>query len=202
MRQVLINLCTNAAHAMRETGGVLEVRLEPIELNRATWRFVHSRGKLGLFLGGYALDSRCDLRCIIEPRELYCHGPFSCTCCSTSCTKSRRRFRLWFRVHLSCTSPNARSMGLARGQYVGNQSTSNVDDWLTTARRLLLYEYNSYPRPHRCEKSVEPGTWRLAAPRVPETTRCFYEDRGNRATGQWRDAGLPRDSASHSSLAS
>jgi PAS domain S-box-containing protein len=32
MQQVLINLCTNAAHAMRETGGVLEVRLEPLEL--------------------------------------------------------------------------------------------------------------------------------------------------------------------------
>jgi PAS domain S-box-containing protein len=32
MQQVLINLCTNAAHAMRETGGVLEVRLEPVEL--------------------------------------------------------------------------------------------------------------------------------------------------------------------------
>jgi hypothetical protein len=32
-------------------------------------RFVHSRCKLGLFLGGYALDSRCDLRCIIEPGE-------------------------------------------------------------------------------------------------------------------------------------
>jgi len=29
-------------------------------------RFVHSRGDLGLFLGGYALDRRCDLRCIIE----------------------------------------------------------------------------------------------------------------------------------------
>jgi len=32
MQQVLINLCTNAAHAMRETGGVIEVRLEPIEI--------------------------------------------------------------------------------------------------------------------------------------------------------------------------
>lgn len=29
---VLINLCTNAAHAMRQAGGVLEVRLEPIEI--------------------------------------------------------------------------------------------------------------------------------------------------------------------------
>ena len=32
MEQVLINLCTNAAHAMREAGGVIEVRLEPIEI--------------------------------------------------------------------------------------------------------------------------------------------------------------------------
>jgi len=32
MQQVVINLCTNAAHAMREAGGVLEVRLEPIEV--------------------------------------------------------------------------------------------------------------------------------------------------------------------------
>jgi PAS domain S-box-containing protein len=32
MQQVLINLCTNAAHAMREAGGVIEVRLESIEL--------------------------------------------------------------------------------------------------------------------------------------------------------------------------
>ena len=29
-------------------------------------RFVHSRCKLGLFLCGYALDSRCDLRGILE----------------------------------------------------------------------------------------------------------------------------------------
>ncbi len=33
-------------------------------------RFVHSRGKRGLFLGGYAFDRRCDFRCIIEPGEL------------------------------------------------------------------------------------------------------------------------------------
>ena len=30
--QVLMNLCTNAAHAMRENGGVLEVRLEDVDL--------------------------------------------------------------------------------------------------------------------------------------------------------------------------
>ena len=32
-------------------------------------RFVHSRGDLGLFLGGYALDRRCDLGSIIELGE-------------------------------------------------------------------------------------------------------------------------------------
>jgi PAS domain S-box-containing protein len=32
MHQVLINLCTNAAHAMRDTGGTIEVHLEPIDV--------------------------------------------------------------------------------------------------------------------------------------------------------------------------
>jgi PAS domain S-box-containing protein len=32
MHQVLMNLCTNAAHAMRETGGKLEVKLEDVDL--------------------------------------------------------------------------------------------------------------------------------------------------------------------------
>jgi PAS domain S-box-containing protein len=32
MHQVLMNLCTNARHAMRETGGVLEVRLEAVQV--------------------------------------------------------------------------------------------------------------------------------------------------------------------------
>jgi two-component system, cell cycle sensor histidine kinase and response regulator CckA len=33
LHQVLLNLCTNAAHAMRETGGRLEVRLEAIDVD-------------------------------------------------------------------------------------------------------------------------------------------------------------------------
>ena len=33
INQVLINLCTNAAHAMRESGGILEVDLKNIELD-------------------------------------------------------------------------------------------------------------------------------------------------------------------------
>jgi len=33
IHQVLVNLCTNAAHAMRDTGGVLRVELEPVEVD-------------------------------------------------------------------------------------------------------------------------------------------------------------------------
>jgi PAS domain S-box-containing protein len=33
IHQVVMNLCTNAWHAMRTTGGVLEVKLEPVELD-------------------------------------------------------------------------------------------------------------------------------------------------------------------------
>ena len=38
-------------------------------------RFVHSRGDLGLFLGGYALDRRCDLRFIVELGEFVLPWP-------------------------------------------------------------------------------------------------------------------------------
>jgi signal transduction histidine kinase/ActR/RegA family two-component response regulator len=34
IHQVVINLCTNAAHAMREKGGTLEVTLKPLDLDR------------------------------------------------------------------------------------------------------------------------------------------------------------------------
>jgi PAS domain S-box-containing protein len=35
MHQVLLNLCTNAEHAMRETGGILEVRLDAVDVDVA-----------------------------------------------------------------------------------------------------------------------------------------------------------------------
>src|SRR5262249_20765308 len=35
LHQVLLNLCANAEYAMRQTGGVLEVRLEAIEVDTA-----------------------------------------------------------------------------------------------------------------------------------------------------------------------
>jgi len=36
LHQVLINLCTNAAHAMRESGGLLEVRLDSVKIDQNT----------------------------------------------------------------------------------------------------------------------------------------------------------------------
>jgi PAS domain S-box-containing protein len=35
LHQIVLNLCTNAAHAMREQGGVLEVKLNPVEVDSA-----------------------------------------------------------------------------------------------------------------------------------------------------------------------
>ena len=36
VHQIIMNLCTNAFHAMKDTGGVLEVRLEEVEMPRST----------------------------------------------------------------------------------------------------------------------------------------------------------------------
>src|SRR4030095_13658566 len=69
--------------------------------------------------------------------KLYFHGPLSRICRSTSCTTSHKRFRLWFRVPLSCTSPNAHSIGLARGQYVGNQSNVKRGGFVNTCSTRL-----------------------------------------------------------------
>lgn len=40
MHQIIMNLCTNASHAMREHGGVLEVGLRPVSINasRTAWQ--------------------------------------------------------------------------------------------------------------------------------------------------------------------
>ena len=46
----------------------------------------------------------------------YRHGPVLSRGCCTACTRGPSRLRVWLRVHLSWTAPNARSIGLARGQ--------------------------------------------------------------------------------------
>ena len=38
IHQVLVNLCTNAGYAMRETGGSLELNLEKVKLDQETAR--------------------------------------------------------------------------------------------------------------------------------------------------------------------
>jgi hypothetical protein len=57
-------------------------------------KFVHSRGAFLLGCSSEVLN-RC--------RDL---GPFCRRCRSISRTTSRKRFRLWLRMHLSCTSPS------------------------------------------------------------------------------------------------
>ena len=49
LHQVLMNLCANAEHAMRETGGVLEVSTDPIEVNDAHAAF-HSELQPGAYV--------------------------------------------------------------------------------------------------------------------------------------------------------
>src|SRR5215813_1855863 len=86
--------------------------------------FVHSCGNLGLLLSGYVLDSRRDLRGIIEMGEPVLPWAILFHMTLDILHQIAEAFPLVFRVHVSWTSPNTRSMGLARGQYVGNQSNA------------------------------------------------------------------------------
>lgn len=58
LHQVIVNLCTNAQYAMRDTGGVLEVRLEQTEVDAAV-----GEGLGGLAPGRYARLSVSDTGC-------------------------------------------------------------------------------------------------------------------------------------------
>jgi len=55
MHQIIMNLCTNAYHAMREHGGILDARLEKIEFHEEK-----EAGQLILPPGQYARMSICD----------------------------------------------------------------------------------------------------------------------------------------------
>ncbi len=44
LNQILLNLCVNAAHAMKEEGGVLEVGLEKVTLDKTTMKNYHDLG--------------------------------------------------------------------------------------------------------------------------------------------------------------
>jgi PAS domain S-box-containing protein len=65
IHQVLVNLCTNAALAMRENGGVLEVSLSEVAFDEETSAFYQ-----GLRPGRFLLLSVSDTGCGMEPEVL------------------------------------------------------------------------------------------------------------------------------------
>jgi PAS domain S-box-containing protein len=60
MHQVLMNLCTNAEYAMRATGGVLEVRLEAVDLDEA-FAAAHPEVKPGAYVRLTVQDTGCGI---------------------------------------------------------------------------------------------------------------------------------------------
>ncbi len=70
MHQILMNLCTNAAHAMRETGGVLEIALHKQRVDETAARFLNLRSgtyvKLTVRDSGHGMHPRV-LNRIFDP---------------------------------------------------------------------------------------------------------------------------------------
>jgi PAS domain S-box-containing protein len=67
IEQVIMNLCTNAYHAMREQGGVLEVRLEELMLDDEA--FAHQMDiSLGPYLSLTVLDTGCGMDKAVRDR--------------------------------------------------------------------------------------------------------------------------------------
>jgi signal transduction histidine kinase len=62
IHQVFINLCTNAVNAMKEKGGLLEVTLEPVELEKTTAGYLHD-----LKPGNYTRLTVADTGCGMTP---------------------------------------------------------------------------------------------------------------------------------------
>jgi signal transduction histidine kinase len=60
IHQVLMNLCSNAAHAMREKGGVLEVCLEEVEIDPRS-PAPHPELKPGSYVRLTVADSGCGM---------------------------------------------------------------------------------------------------------------------------------------------
>jgi len=63
LQQVFVNLCTNAIHAMKKTGGVLTINTQPIEL-LGKW---HENRRVDLPQGFYACISIKDTGCGMKP---------------------------------------------------------------------------------------------------------------------------------------
>lgn len=65
IHQLLVNLCTNAAHAMGEAGGVLTIQLENVELDHE-----EASKHADLYAGIYVRLSVADTGCGIDPAHL------------------------------------------------------------------------------------------------------------------------------------
>ncbi len=66
IHQVLINLCTNAAHAMREKGGVLEIDLQNVEITPEM-----TKARLAVSPGTYVMLTVSDTGVGIAPEFMY-----------------------------------------------------------------------------------------------------------------------------------
>jgi|GEM_PF-395638 len=66
IHQVLINLCTNAAHAMREKGGVLEIELQNVEITPKM-----TKARLAVSPGAYVMLTVSDTGVGIAPEFMY-----------------------------------------------------------------------------------------------------------------------------------
>jgi CheY-like chemotaxis protein len=60
IHQILMNLCTNAGHAMRENGGVLDIRLEDVELD-VDFTAAHPDMKPGAYINLVVRDTGCGM---------------------------------------------------------------------------------------------------------------------------------------------
>lgn len=60
MHQIILNLCTNASHAMEENGGTLTVELQEVQVDEATARS-HSNLNMGEYVRLTVMDTGCGM---------------------------------------------------------------------------------------------------------------------------------------------
>jgi hypothetical protein len=87
-------------------------------------RFVHSRCNLRVFLGGYVLDCRCDLRCLIELREFVLPWSILLHVLLDVLYQIAEAFPFVVACAFVMDITEGPLNRIARGQYVGNQSNA------------------------------------------------------------------------------
>jgi hypothetical protein len=106
---------------------------------------------------------------------------------STFATGSGNRFRVCLWVHRSCTSPSLHSIGLARGQSVGNRAGSHVDG-SSTIRRRPSPDRSCSDRPRqRCVRTAQRDRRPPGSAASLGTAPWFGADPDNGAACRWPD---------------